>query len=291
MLSLGLLVLSPRLSGLLLLDLLVAAVVLYGLLRLVRGTRASQMLLGLVLLAALYFAAERLGLAESHWLAAAAPYLALGLVIIFQPEIRQGLTKLGGSALFARLAGARRRGDSYEDVVLAARHLSAHGVGALMVLARKTGLRSYSESGIALDARLSYDLLLTIFRPGGPLHDGAVIVQGQRLAAAACFLPLATDPGLSSQLGTRHRAALGISEETDAVAVVVSETSGEITIALDGRLSPPLSPEDLRERLGQIFHELPPLPPGPEAASAAASSTPSTPSASSPGAPTLTPRP
>lgn len=243
-----------------LLDILIAAVVLYGCVRLVRGTRASQMVLGLLLLVAAFYLARWAGLIAPHWRPSPLlTYLVLGVLVLFQPEIRQGLAQLGRNSLFARIARPSQPRDTYEDVVLAAHYLSTHGTGALMVLERKTGLRTYIESGITLDARISYDLLLAIFRPGSPLHDGAAIVQGHRIAAAACFLPLAMGPKLSAQMGTRHRAALGISEETDAVAVVVSEASGEISLALGGQLESNLTAELLRERLAEIFHAFSPL--------------------------------
>jgi diadenylate cyclase len=147
------------------------------------------------------------------------------------------------------LRGGSPGGDSYDDIVLAANLFSQHQTGALMVIEREIGLRTYIESGVAMDAKLSYDLLATIFRPSAPLHDGAVIIQKDRLAAAACFLPLSMNPVLSIQLGTRHRAAIGITEETDAIAVIVSEETGAISMALGGRIERDLTAEQLRERL------------------------------------------
>jgi diadenylate cyclase len=140
--------------------------------------------------------------------------------------------------------------DSYDDIVLAANLFSQHQTGALIVIEREIGLRTHIESGVPLDARLSYDLLATIFRPSAPLHDGAVIVQKDRIAAAACFLPLSMNPMLSTQLGTRHRAGIGITEETDAIAVIVSEETGAISLALGGKIERDLTVEQLRERLG-----------------------------------------
>jgi diadenylate cyclase len=140
-------------------------------------------------------------------------------------------------------------GDSYDDIVLAANLFSQHQTGALMVIEREIGLRTYIESGVAMDARLSYDLLATIFRPSAPLHDGAVIIQKDRLAAAACFLPLSMNPVLSTQMGTRHRAGIGITEETDAIAVIVSEESGAISMAVGGKIVRDLTVEQLREHL------------------------------------------
>ena len=138
---------------------------------------------------------------------------------------------------------------SYDDLLLAVAHLSQSRIGALIVLEGDTGLRTFIESGVALDARLSYDLLLTIFHPGGPLHDGAVIVQQDRIAAAACFLPVTTNPALASQLGTRHRAAIGVTEESDCFAIVVSEQDGRISMASAGNIELGVTAEQLRQRI------------------------------------------
>ena len=143
--------------------------------------------------------------------------------------------------------------DSYEDIVLAANHFSQTVTGALIVIEREIGLRTFIESGVPLDANLSYDLLITIFRPSAPLHDGAVIVQKGRIAAAACFLPLSMNPVLSTQFGTRHRAAIGITEETDAISVVVSEETGSISIAVGGNIERDITVEYLRERLSEVL--------------------------------------
>jgi diadenylate cyclase len=143
--------------------------------------------------------------------------------------------------------------DSYEDIVLAADHFAQAGTGALIVIEREIGLRTFIESGVPLDANLSYDLLITIFRPSAPLHDGAVIVQKGRIAAAACFLPLSMNPVLSTQFGTRHRAAIGITEETDAVSVVVSEETAAISIAVGGAIERDITVEYLRERLSELL--------------------------------------
>ena len=150
--------------------------------------------------------------------------------------------------------------DVYDDIVLAANLFSQNQTGALIVIEREIGLRTYIESGVALDARLSYDLLATIFRPSAPLHDGAVIVQRDRIAAAACFLPLSMNPVLSTQLGTRHRAGIGITEETDAVAVIVSEETGAISVAVGGHIERDLTVERLRERLSSLLRRYAPAP-------------------------------
>jgi diadenylate cyclase len=152
--------------------------------------------------------------------------------VVFAAEIRQGLARLGRGLTLSRAAGSEA--DVYDDIVLAANLFCQNQTGALIIIEREIGLRTYIESGVPLDARLSYDLLATIFRPSAPLHDGAVIVQNDRIAAAACFLPLSMNPVLSTQLGTRHRAGIGVTEETDAIAVIVSEETGGISLARTG---------------------------------------------------------
>jgi diadenylate cyclase len=181
------------------------------------------------------------------------PYAVFGLIVVFQAEIRHLLAKLGRWFVFSRPA-LSNAAESYDDIVLAANLFSQNQTGALIVIEREIGLRTHIESGVPLDARLSYDLLATIFRPSAPLHDGAVIVQKDRVAAAACFLPLSMNPVISNQLGTRHRAAIGITEETDAIAVVVSEETGAISLAVSGKIERDLSAEDLRQRLSQLLH-------------------------------------
>jgi diadenylate cyclase len=142
--------------------------------------------------------------------------------------------------------------ESYEDIVMAANFFAQNKIGALMVIERDLGLRTFIESGVPLDAQISFDLLATIFRPSAPMHDGAVIIRRDRVAAAACFLPLSLNPVLSNQLGTRHRAAIGITEETDAIAIIVSEETGQISLALAGKIERGLSTDDLRDRLGKL---------------------------------------
>src|SRR5271169_5521980 len=231
------------------LDILLVAFLIYQFLNLVRGTRAAPMLVGVATLGlAFYFA--RLGeLPTLNWLLSTLlPYVVFALIVVFQSEIRHALANLGRRVSMMRSASSSA--DVYDDIVLAANLFSQHQTGALIVIERDIGLRTHIESGVPLDARLSYDLLATIFRPSAPLHDGAVIVQKDRIAAAACFLPLSMNPLLSTQLGTRHRAAIGITEETDAIAVVVSEETGAISLAIAGKIERDLTVEQLRERLG-----------------------------------------
>jgi len=230
------------------LDILLVAFVIYEVLVMIRGTRAAPMLAGLAAVAAAFYLARIGELATLNWLVShLLPYVVFALIVVFQSEIRYVLSDLGRRVSFLR--GPAADGDSYDDIVLAANLFSQHQTGALIVIEREIGLRTYIESGVAMDARLSYDLLATIFRPSAPLHDGAVIIQKNRLAAAACFLPLSMNPVLSTQLGTRHRAGIGITEETDAIAVIVSEETGAISLAVRGKIDRDLTVEELRERL------------------------------------------
>jgi diadenylate cyclase len=211
------------------------------------------MLVGFVaLVIAFYF--SRIGeLSTLNWLISTLlPYTVFALIVVFSAEIRQVLARLGRKLTLSR--GSRSaEAEAYDDIVLAADLFSQNQTGALMVIEREIGLRTYIESGVPLDAHLSYDLLATVFRPSAPLHDGAVIIQGDRIAAAACFLPLSMNPVLSTQLGTRHRAGIGVTEETDAIAVIISEETGSISIALGGKIERDLSVAALRERLGGLL--------------------------------------
>src|ERR1700731_4797033 len=241
------------------LDIVLVAILIYQFLSLVRGTRAAPMLIGLTTLGlAFYFA--RLGeLRTLNWLVSILlPYVVFALIVVFQSEIRRALANLGSRISLMRSSSSVV--DVYDDIVLAANLFSQNQTGALIVIEREIGLRTYIESGVPLDARLSYDLLATVFRPSAPLHDGAVIVQRDRIAAAACFLPLSMNPVLSTQLGTRHRAAIGITEETDAVAVIISEETGTISMAVAGSIERELTVERLRERLSHLLRRYAPAP-------------------------------
>jgi diadenylate cyclase len=229
------------------LDILLVALIIYQVLVMIRGTRAAPMLAGLAAVAVALYLAGIGQLVTLNWLVShLLPYLVFALIVVFQAEIRHMLSDLGRRV---SLRGSSVDGDSYDDIVLAANLFSQHQTGALIVIEREIGLRTYIESGVAMDARLSYDLLATIFRPSAPLHDGAVIIQKDRLAAAACFLPLSMNPVLSTQMGTRHRAGIGITEETDAIAVIVSEETGAISVAVGGTIERDLTVEQLRGRL------------------------------------------
>ena len=235
------------------LDILIIALLIYYMLKLLRGTRAMQMLVAILLLIVLYEGARRAQFEMVEWLLdTLLPYVAIALIVLFQPEIRRALDRFGRNLSLARFSSSNPT-STFDDVVLAAGYFAQNRIGALIAFERDVGLRTYIESGIPLDANLSYDLLLSIFRPGSPLHDGAVIVQGSRLASAACFLPLTLNPLTSNQLGTRHRAAIGVTEESDAVAVVVSEQTGAISLAVSGTIELGLSVDQLTGRLTDLF--------------------------------------
>jgi diadenylate cyclase len=232
-----------------LVDILIVAFIVYELLRFLRGTHAVQIALGGVVLVLLYWASILFNLQTVNWLLRTfLPFLVFGIIVVFQAEIRKGLAHLG-RAPFLGGAARRRQEEVVDEIVLAATRLASERTGAIVALEREMGLRSYIETGITLDAALTYDLLVSIFHPATPLHDGAVIIQGNRVAAAACFLPLTVHPELSRTLGSRHRAAIGLSEDTDAVAIVVSEESGTISIVEDGRIQRGLDGPALRRAL------------------------------------------
>ncbi|MCI0402622.1 MAG: diadenylate cyclase CdaA [Acidobacteria bacterium] len=245
-------------SLLALLDILLVAVLIYAFLVLVKGTGGFQVLGGAAVLVLAFFAARLFHLHTVNWLfTTLGPYAMFALIVVFQAEIRQALGKLGRIFAFTRGPQAAAS-DSYDDIVLAANLFAQNQTGALIVIERETGLRTYIESGVPLDARLGYDLLVSVFRPGSPLHDGAVIVQADRIAAAACFLPLSMT-ALGPQLGTRHRAAVGITEDTDAIAIAVSEETGAISLSVAGKIERDITVEYLRQRLGELLHRyLPP---------------------------------
>jgi diadenylate cyclase len=242
----------PHFTAIAAVDILVVAFVIYEFLALIKGTRAALILVGVTVIVVAVYLLRLEGLVTLTWFVSRLrPYALIALVVVFAPEIREALARLGRRLTMAR--GSSAEADAYDDIVLAANLFSQNQTGALMVIEREIGLRTYVESGVALDAKLSYDLLATVFRPSAPLHDGAVIVHGDRVAAAACFLPLSMNPVLSTQLGTRHRAGIGITEETDAIAVIVSEETGSISLAVAGTVERDLTVDQLRERMGTLL--------------------------------------
>ena len=237
-----------------LLDIALVAFLIYELLLLIRGTRAVQMALSGSFLIALYFVSEWLQLETVNWVIRnLAAYLVFAIIVLFQSDIRRALAHFGRAPFFRYFERIEAANETIEELVVSATNLAARRTGAIIVIERQIGLRNYIEGGIPLDSTVTYDLIGSIFQPGAPLHDGAVIVQGDRIAAAACFLPLSVNPLVSRDLGTRHRAALGLTEENDALAIVVSEESGNISLALGGTLERGLSPDALRARLRSLL--------------------------------------
>ncbi len=252
--------LLPRLDAIGIVDILVVAFLVYQALMAVRGTRAGHILIGILIMVSLYAVASWSGLEALRFvLSLIVPNIGLAVIVLFQSEIRRTLARLGRKRWLG-MGGGMRVPESINDILFAVERLASARTGALIVLERDIGLRTFIESGVSLEARLSRDLLLSIFQPGLPLHDGAVIVQKERVAAAACFLPLTTNPTLSQQLGTRHRAAIGITEETDCLSIVVSEETGRISVAAFGELIQGISTEEVSERVHRHFEIQRPTP-------------------------------
>src|SRR5215469_1149111 len=217
-------------------DILVVAFLIYQCLMVVRGTRAGHILGGILVMLALYVAAVQTGLeALQSLLSLIVPYIGIAIIVLFQSEIRRTLARIGRKRWLGLGRGFKAPED-ISEILMALEQFSERRTGALIVLERDIGLRTFVESGLPLDSRISRDLLLSIFQPPLPLHDGAVIIQKDRIAAAACFLPLTTNAAILLKLGTRHRAAIGITEETDCLALVVSEETGWISVAAFGEL-------------------------------------------------------
>src|SRR6266571_2299902 len=235
------------------LDILVVSILIYEVLKLIRGTRAVQMALGGGLLVALFYGSRWGHLDTVNWLIRnLVGYIVFAVIVLFQSDIRRALAHLGRAPFFRYFAKEESAEESIEELIVAAGMLSAQRVGAIIALERQIGLRTYIEGGIRLDAVLTYDLLVSIFLPSSPLHDGAVIVQNDRVAAAACFLPLTVNPKLGKELGSRHRAAIGLTEENDSVAIVVSEETGTISVVVDGQIERGLTSDALRTRLRSL---------------------------------------
>lgn len=235
------------------LDIVLVSVILYRLIVFVKGTRAAKMLLGLLLLLVVSIVARNVPLytldflLQGFW-----AYIVIALIVLFQPEIRKTLARMGETPFLNAFTSAEElRG--LEEIVRAAVILAERKIGALMVIERETDLKEFVELGTPLDARVSRELLMSIFHPTSPIHDGAVVIRGNRVVAAGCFLPIALAPSISRALGTRHRAALGLTEETDSVVIIVSEETGGISMSIGGRLETHLDMGTLRDRLTDLF--------------------------------------
>jgi diadenylate cyclase len=237
-----------------LVDILVVSILAYEVLKLIRGTRAVQMALGGGLIVGLFYVSRWGHLETVNWLIRnMVGYIVFAGIILFQSDIRRALAHFGRTPFFRYFAKPESAEESIEDLIVAASVLSAQRIGAIIALERQIGLRNYIEGGIPLDAVLTYDLLLSIFQPSSPLHDGAVIVQDDRVAAAACFLPLTVNPRLGKDLGSRHRAAIGLTEENDSIAIVVSEETGRISVVADGQIERGVDTDVLRARLRALM--------------------------------------
>lgn len=239
--------LLPGLSDIV--QIVVVAIGIYYILRLLARTRAMQMLFGLLLLAAIYFASQFLGLnLLGSILEMGFQYGVIAALIVFQPELRNGLARLGQSRML-RLFNKMEESEVVEELVEAVERLSRAKIGGIIAIQREVGLDEYAETGTRIQARVSSDIIVSIFAPYGPLHDGAVLVSGDTLIAAGVILPLTQFPVADRSLGTRHRAAIGLSEETDALVVVVSEETAQVSMAQRGRLERNVSSERLRAAL------------------------------------------
>jgi diadenylate cyclase len=229
------------------LEITILTVFFYYLFGFIRGTRAVQVLKGLVILLVIFFLAQRLQLETVNWiLGRVFPVAVLALIILFQPELRRVLASLGGNPFLPSLG----RNEAVLDIISEACHiLSKKRIGTLIAIEDHVGLKNYIESGVKVDSLVSPELLMTFFYPQTPLHDGGVIIQGDHIAAAACLFPLTQQPHIQKSIGTRHRAALGLSEETDAVVIVVSEETGKISVAMDGKLIEDLDQERMKKIL------------------------------------------
>lgn len=236
-----------------LIDIILVTIIIYRILLIIKGTRAAKMLLGLGVLVVVSFFSKYLELytldllISSFW-----GQVVIALIVLFQPEIRRALAKMGETSILQSLTSAEEL-KSLEEIIRATIALSNKKVGAIIVIEREVSLKDYVEIGVPLDAKVSKELLMSIFHPTSPIHDGAVIIKGNRVLAAGCFLPIALEADLSKTYGTRHRAGLGITEETDAVTVLVSEETGTISVGVDGKLESFFDISTLRDRLTELF--------------------------------------
>lgn len=230
-------------------DIAIVWYVIYRIILLVRGTRAAQMLVGLAVVIIAFIISQSLELNTLYWiLDNFLSSIILIIIVIFQHDIRRALSQFGRNPFLGPRISSLEA-EVIEEIMKASTSLASKRIGALIVIGRKVGLREYIESGVEIDSLVAKELILSVFLPYSPIHDGAVIIQEGRIIAAGCFLPLTVNPNVSKELGTRHRAAIGMSEETDALVVVISEETGRISLAIDGSMISNLDGPSLRERL------------------------------------------
>ncbi|WP_156321101.1 diadenylate cyclase CdaA [Bacillus sp. JCM 19041] len=235
-------------------DILLVTYVVYKLIMIIRGTRAVQLVKGIAAIFIIWFISNFLGLSTLEFITRqTATFGLLAIIIIFQPELRRGLEQLGRSRLFTSRSAPKNDAmqETINALVKASNYMGKRRIGALVSIERDTGLNDYAESGIPMQAVVTSELLINIFIPNTPLHDGAVVLKNDRILAAGCYLPLSEDSSISKELGTRHRAALGVSEVTDCITLIVSEETGAISISKRGALYRNLTEEQLRELLEQ----------------------------------------
>lgn len=234
-------------------DILFVAIILYSVLLIIKGTRALKIVIGLMILLIAFLLSGYIGLYTMDWLIQSLwAQIVLALVILFQPEIRRALAKMGEARFLPSLTSAEEL-RSLEEIVRAAVALANRKIGALFVIEREKILEDFIEVGTPLDARVSHELLLSIFHPTSPIHDGAVVIRGNRIIAAGCFLPLSLSAAISKTYGTRHRAGIGLSEETDAIVIIISEETGAISTAVGGKLEKNMDMGSLRNFLTETF--------------------------------------
>lgn len=234
-------------------DILLVTIIFYRLLLIMKGTKAAQMLIGLGVLLSASLLSGYLELYALNWMIQSFwAQIVIALIVLFQPEIRRALAQMG-EARFLRAFTSAEELKSLDEIVRASVALANRKVGALIVLERDTDLKDFVEMGTPLDAKVSKEIILSIFYPTSPIHDGAIVIRGNRIVSAGCFLPIALSSEVSKALGTRHRAGVGLTEETDAIAIIVSEETGAISMAINGKLEPHLDMGVLRDTLTELF--------------------------------------
>lgn len=236
-----------------LLDVGIVGFILYRILLLIKGTRAMQMLTGLGIVGIAFFLSSAFELFTTHWLLSYFfDYLILIVIVLFQDDLRRALTHVGKNPFFAGASEEEER-ENVDEIARAATRLARERIGGLIVIERETGLKNFIDTGSKLDARVKAELIYSIFTPTSPIHDGAIIITGGRLAAAGCFLPLSKEPNIDKRYGTRHRAALGLTEDSDAIVVLISEEAGEAHLVKNGKITTNLNEQELRQSLSILL--------------------------------------